>query len=144
VKVFFDTSVLVACFHESLPHHLASWRVVAGEKAGAGYCGAHGLAEIYATLTGMAKPRRTSAAAAMVYIDGLRDRLSVVGLSPEEYAATLAGAAEHGIMGGGIYDALLAQCALKAGADVIYTWNVRDFERCGPKVARRLRTPAMA
>ena len=28
-------------------------------------------------------------------------------------------------MGGGIYDAMLAHCALKAEAETIYTWNDR-------------------
>jgi len=34
-----------------------------------------------------------------------------------------------GIVGGSSYDARIAACARKAKADVILTWNVRDFER---------------
>jgi hypothetical protein len=34
-----------------------------------------------------------------------------------------------GIAGGGSYDAQIAACARKAKADVILTWNVRDFAR---------------
>lgn len=44
-------------------------------------------------------------------------------------------------VGGMIYDMLLAQCALKAKADTIYTWNVNHFQRLGPEVARRIKTP---
>ncbi|MGH9415983.1 MAG: hypothetical protein ACRD01_05080 [Terriglobales bacterium] len=40
-----------------------------------------------------------------------------------------------------MYDALIANCALKAGARLIYTWNRSDFQRLGPEVASRLRTP---
>ena len=31
--------------------------------------------------------------------------------------------------GGAIYEAILAHCALKAKAKVIYTWNTKDFLR---------------
>ncbi len=139
MKAFFDTSVLVASFHESLPAHAASLQVVAG--ASAGCCSAHGLAEVYATLTGMLRPRRTGPAEAMSYIEDLRERFAVVGLTPEEYASALMTATRQGVAGGGVYDMLLARCALKAEADVLYTWNVRDFTRCGPEVARLVRTP---
>jgi hypothetical protein len=30
-------------------------------------------------------------------------------------------------VGGGIYDAMLAHCAIKAKADAIYTWNARHY-----------------
>jgi predicted nucleic acid-binding protein len=41
-----------------------------------------------------------------------------------------------------VYDALIAQCALKAGAEVLLTWNVADFKRMGAAVARIVTTPA--
>jgi predicted nucleic acid-binding protein len=44
-------------------------------------------------------------------------------------------------VGGGIYDAMLAHCALKAQAETIYSWNGRHYAQCGPEVTRRLRTP---
>ena len=40
-----------------------------------------------------------------------------------------------------IYDPLLAQCAVKAGVETIYTWNPRHYTLCGRDVERRLRTP---
>jgi predicted nucleic acid-binding protein len=44
-------------------------------------------------------------------------------------------------VGAATYDALIAHCALKAGADVLLTWNVRDFTRLGPAVAQLVKTP---
>ncbi len=44
-------------------------------------------------------------------------------------------------VGGTVYDALLARWTLKAGADTLYTWNVRDFKQFGPEVARLVKTP---
>jgi predicted nucleic acid-binding protein len=45
------------------------------------------------------------------------------------------------LLGGTIYEALLAKCALKANATIIYTWDVDQFRRLGSEVARRVRTP---
>ena len=36
------------------------------------------------------------------------------------------------LAGGAIYDAIPGHCALKARAEVIYTWNIRDFLRLPP------------
>ncbi|HVB40102.1 MAG TPA: PIN domain-containing protein [Terriglobales bacterium] len=144
MKTFFDTSVLVPAFQEDHVHHQASWRVLDAAEPADSYCGVHSLAEMYSTLTGIPGPRRRSSIEAMIQIESVRQRLSLVALDADGYADALAAAAGHHIAGGAIYDALLAQCALKAGAEVIYTWNVRDFERCGPEVARRLRTPGTA
>jgi hypothetical protein len=44
-------------------------------------------------------------------------------------------------VGGGIYHAMLAHCAIKAQAEAIYSWNGRRFAQCGADVTRRLRTP---
>ena len=46
-----------------------------------------------------------------------------------------------GITGGGIYDGLLARCAEKAKADILLTWNLRDFTRFGPGVTQLVKTP---
>jgi hypothetical protein len=47
-----------------------------------------------------------------------------------------------GVVGGAIYDAMLAHCALKAQAETIFSWNARLYPQCGLKdVTQRLRTP---
>ena len=48
--------------------------------------------------------------------------------------------AAAGIAGGSMYDAILGHCAIKAKAEVIYTWNARDFLRL-PAIAARVKTP---
>ena len=77
----------------------------------------------------------------MLFIGSLCERLSLVSLDGEEYAKALGASASLGIVGGAIYDALLAHCALKAEADTIYSWNARHYAQCGPEVTRRLETP---
>jgi predicted nucleic acid-binding protein len=45
------------------------------------------------------------------------------------------------VVGGTIYDALLARCALKAKATTFYTWDLNHFRLLGPEVARRVQLP---
>jgi predicted nucleic acid-binding protein len=44
-------------------------------------------------------------------------------------------------MGGGIYDAVIAACAEKAGAEWLCTWNLKHFIRLNPAIAIRVRSP---
>ncbi|MFZ1133045.1 MAG: PIN domain-containing protein [Terriglobales bacterium] len=141
MKGFFDTSVLVPLFYRDHVHHGPSQELFIQFSQSTGCCGAHSLAEVYATLTRMPGKRRISGEQAMLFIGNIRERLSLVALSGEEYADALQTSAARGIVGGGIYDALLAHCAVKAKADAIYTWNVRHYALCGREVIGRLRTP---
>ena len=77
----------------------------------------------------------------LLVLDNICEHLATVVLDEKEYRSALVGAAAEGVLGGTVYDALIACCALKAQATVIYTWNVDDFRRCGPEVAKRVRTP---
>jgi len=67
--------------------------------------------------------------------------LAIVTLETREYLAAIRRFAAHGITGGTVYDGLIAACALKAKADVLYTWNTGHFLLLGDEVARKLRTP---
>jgi len=141
MKAFFDTSALVPVFYGDHVHHQASLELFIQFKKSTGCCGAHSLVEVYSTLTRMPGKHRISADQAMLFIASIRERLSIIALSGEEYVEALQVAAGLGIVGGGIYDALLAYCATKSKAEAIYTWNVRHFALCGQDIAARLRTP---
>jgi len=77
----------------------------------------------------------------MLFLANMAERLTFIALDAEEYWSAIANAAESGVIGGTIYDALLARCALKAKAEIIYTWDVGHFQQLGEQVARRVRTP---
>ena len=141
MKAFFDTSSLVPVFYGDHAHHQASLELFIQFDRESGCCGAHSLAEVYATLTRMPGRHRISGEQAMLFVGSLRERLAIITLSGDEYASSLAASAARGVVGGAIYDALLASCALKAKAETIYTWNLRHYAQCGPDVIRRLRTP---
>lgn len=56
-------------------------------------------------------------------------------LTGDEYADALQVSSDLGIVGGAIYDAMLARCAVKAGVEEIHSWNARHYATTG-----RLRT----
>jgi predicted nucleic acid-binding protein len=141
VKAFFDTSVLVPVFYGDHVHHRASLALFIQFDKTTGCCGAHSLVEVFSTLTRMPGKHRISGAQAMLFVDSICERLSLVALEGNEYATALEAAASFGVVGGGVYDAILAYCALKAGAEAIFSWNARHYALCGPEVGRRLRTP---
>lgn len=141
MKWFLDSSVLVPVFLDEHVHHQTSWAVYVKSASEHAACAAHSLAEVYATLTRIPGPQRTSPDQALLVLDSIRERLAIVTLDPEEYCSAIADAVNEGITGGTIYDALIARCALKAKATTIYTWNVEHFRRCGPEVAKRVKTP---
>jgi len=78
---------------------------------------------------------------AMLFLGSVRERLATIWLSDIECMTALENAAARGIAGGTVYDAMLASCALKAGAERIYTWNVRHYGLCDAEITSRLRTP---
>jgi predicted nucleic acid-binding protein len=141
MKGFFDTSVLVPVFYGDHVHHHASLALFIQFDKSIGYCGAHSLAEVYSTLTRMPGKHRISGEQAMLFVASIRERLSIIALTGDEYADALQASAALGIVGGGIYDAMLAHCAVKAKAEAIYSWNVRHYARCGGEVVGLLRTP---
>jgi predicted nucleic acid-binding protein len=141
MKAFFDTSVLVPVFYGDHVHHQASLtRFIQFDKT-TGCCGAHSLAEVYSTLTRIPGKHRISGEQAMLFIGSIRERLSIVALTGDEYADALQASSALGIVGGGIYDALLAHCAIKARVETIYSWNGRHYAQSGQEVTRRLSTP---
>jgi predicted nucleic acid-binding protein len=141
MKGFFDTSVLVPVFYGDHVHHKASLDLFIRFDKTTGCCAAHSLAEVYSTLTRMPGKHRISAEQAMLFIGSIRERLSIISLTGDEYADALQASSALGIVGGGIYDAMLAHCAIKAGAEEVYSWNARHYTLCGPEVTSRLRRP---
>jgi predicted nucleic acid-binding protein len=140
-KAFFDTSVLLAAFIEDHEHHQPSFRAFVRESKRTACCASHSLAELYATATRLPGRHRLTSDQAMLLVENVAQHLKLIHLEGSEYLQTLKQAAANGIAGGTIYDALLAACAQKGTATVIYTWNVEHFRRVQPSLADAIRTP---
>ncbi len=140
MRALFDTSVLIAVFLEDHEHHERSLRAFVATDKKRDCCAAHSLAEVYSTMTRLPGRHRLSGEQVMLFLENIRERLALIALTGDEYHATIKEAAEAGVIGGTIYDALIARCALKAKVDALYTWNTRHFEQFGPAIVKRLRT----
>lgn len=143
MRLFFDSSVLVPVFYVHHPQHASSTKLflAAGKDD---FCALRTLGEIYATLTGLPLRPRITGTEGVKIVHQVRERLTAITLSEQEYVSGLDTAASGAIVGSAVYDLLIARCALKAGAETLLTWNVRDFTRFGSAIARLVRTPLEA
>jgi len=141
VKAFFDTSVLIAALYDEHEHHEPSFDLFSQQEKSTACTAAHCLAEVYAVVTGMPGKDRASPDEALLFLHDIRRHLGLVTLDESEYFTALEAAATAGIVGGTVYDAVIARCALKANAQTIYTWNIKHFNRLGETIAARVRQP---
>ncbi|HJU09379.1 MAG TPA: PIN domain-containing protein [Candidatus Binataceae bacterium] len=137
MRIFFDTSVLVAASERSHPHHArakpALYRVIAGEDQG--FINLHSVAELYAALTRLpVKPRIHPTEAAHVITANVLAHFELVPLGRDDYVETLNATASSGWAGPKIYDALLLRCAAACAAERIYTFNLADFRQLAPDI----------
>lgn len=131
MRVFFDTSVLVAAFVEAHPAHKICLKRLNKVRDGkdAFVVGGHTLAELYAVLTRLpVRPAIGPALAYQLIEENTRDA-EVSVLSAKDYLRVLGRMDESGLRGGIVYDALLFHAACKAKADTLVTLNEKDFLR---------------
>lgn len=90
------------------------------------------LVEAYAVLTRLPPPYRIAPADALFLLESnfMGDR-RLVSLSERAYESLLRESAGRGIAGGQVYDAVIAECAVQAGVDVLLTLNERHFQDLG-------------
>jgi predicted nucleic acid-binding protein len=134
-----DTSAVVAALMPAHPQH--AWARPYFRVEGASVC-AHTLAELYAVLTASPQFRLPSASAAAI-VAQLAATLNVVTLEPELYLKTVQRISVLSLGGGAIYDALIAEAALKVKATQLVTLNAKHFVRLGADVAELVVTPKL-
>jgi predicted nucleic acid-binding protein len=141
MKEFFDTSVLVAAFWGGHVHHVPSLKRFAAAEKRHSASGIHSLAEVYAVMTTLPVKPMIPPEQALLFVEEIRNRLTLVSLSAEEYFAAIQNAASRGFTGGRIYDSLLLACAAKSKAQAVYTWNLKHYQSLGPGLAPRIQAP---
>jgi predicted nucleic acid-binding protein len=144
VRLFFDTSILVAALVDGHPAHGRAlvWLQRVRSGTDIGIISAHTLAELYSILTTLPiHPRITPSTARQLIADNLLGTFEIVTLSEGDYAAVLDHLMALGITGGATYDALILHAASKASPDQILTLNERDFRRVYPSLSDKLLTP---
>lgn len=136
MKVFLDTSVLVASVVQEHESHARAFVALDGVQGGKdeGFVSGHSLAEMYAVLTRLPAPMRHSPEQALLSIEeNVVKHFKTTTLSGSEYAGLIREAALGGIEGGTVYDAILLKCAEKAKAEKIYTLNLKHFHNIASK-----------
>jgi len=141
MKEFFDTSVLVAAFWGGHVHHAPSLQRFAAAEKKHSACGIHSLAEVYAVMTALPVKPMIPPEQAFLFVEEVRNRLTLVSLSAKEYFAAIQTAASRGFTGGRIYDSLLLACAAKCKAQAVYTGNLKHYQSLAPDLAPRMQTP---
>lgn len=142
MKYLFDTSVLVAAMMTGHNSHQVCLPLL--QKAQAkqidGLISTHTLAELYSVLTRIPQTKITPTLAQDLIRDNLQT-FEFVSLNAEDYSAAIALMVQNQLPGGGIFDALIAQAALKAEVDVILTLNAKHFVRLGTVIAEKVQQP---
>jgi predicted nucleic acid-binding protein len=138
---FFDTSVLVASFWGGHAHHPSSIKRFSSAQKNHSACGIHSLAEVYAVMTTLPVKPMIPPEQALLFLEEVCSRLTVVSLNSDEYVRTIQNAAARGFIGGRVYDALLLACAAEFKARVIYTWDLKHYQSLAPEFASQIQTP---
>ncbi|MEH2459075.1 type II toxin-antitoxin system VapC family toxin [Nostoc sp.] len=143
MKVLFDTSVLVAALTVNHPKHSVCFSRLKAAKSleVQGFISTHSLAETYSVITRLPiQPRITPQQAQRIIVDILQ-YLEGIPLLSNDYQAAIAQMATLNFPGGGIFDALIAQAALKAEVAVLLTLNPNHFTRLGNAIANLVQVP---
>ena len=135
MQVFLDTSVHVAASVASHTHHVQALavlnRVAKGDDNG--FIGVHSIAKTYAALTRLpVVPGIHPSEAGRIIHENILKHFVLVAAGEAEYLYALAAVHDNGWFGAKIYDALLLACAIRAGAERIYTSNLGDFRGLAP------------
>ena len=135
--------MLVAAFEVSHPRHTVClpWLQQAQTEQIQGLIATHTLAELYSVLTRLPVRPRISPELAQRLISENLERFEVIPLTTEDYQMVLAQMVNLNLTGGGIYDALIAQAAVKAEANTLLTLNPNQFTRLGEDMARLVQVP---
>lgn len=144
MRVLFDTSVLVAGLVEAHPAHAGAfrWLCRALKKELDFYVCAHSLLELYAVLTRLPlQPRIMPGTGRRMMRASVEARATIVTLTKADYLAVVDEVADFGLLGGVVYDALIARCARKTSCDVLLALNEADFQRVWPDHGGAVRRP---
>jgi predicted nucleic acid-binding protein len=126
VNCFLDTSVILASLDPDEVHHAACDRIV---SAGGNKAYVHALAETFSILTGGRHGRRLNASTAAALIEqSVLPYVQPLTLTGKDRMAALVECESRGVRGGAIYDWLHLAAARKAGAEVLITLDLRDFQ----------------
>jgi predicted nucleic acid-binding protein len=141
MKVLLDTSTLIAGLLTDHVHYVAAnaWLKKARVGAFEFFLSGHSLAEAYANLTRMPrKPPLKPDEALQMLDDDVFPFAQIVTLSGSEYIGLVTDLSRRALIGGIVYDGVIARAAELAMVDQLVTLNVAHFLRVWPAGAGRI------
>jgi predicted nucleic acid-binding protein len=144
MKVYCDTSVLIAASVSDHPHHAQSISVLRQVRAGRleGVISTHGTAEFYAVLTrAPVTPPVYPSEVWRLLAENILPHFQLAPLTAAQYTSVLRQAADKGWTGGLVYDALHLAAATSNHCERIYTFNLRHFLQIAPHLGDAICSP---
>jgi predicted nucleic acid-binding protein len=144
VKVLFDASVTIAALLPKHQRHSSCFVQRQAAQSGQiqGCLSTHSLAELYSVMTRMSIQPRMSPQVGNTLLERCLQYLDAIPLDTADYRYAIAQMTALNLPGGGIFDALIAQAALKVSADRILTLNPGHFTRLDPAIAQIVQVPS--
>jgi len=144
MRVYLDTSVLVAGSVAQHPHHSPAAEILKRVHAGklVGVVSTHVVAELYSVLTRTPFIPRIHPADAQRLIQAhATDVCHLVAPTVRQYQEAVAEAVSNGWIGGKIYDLLHVKAAIHAKCERLYTFNVKEFRLISGSFAKAITSP---
>lgn len=141
MKVLLDTSTLVAGLLTDHVHYAAAdaWLNKARIGAFEFFVSGHGIAEAYSNLTRMPrKPPIKPDDAVQMLDDNVLRFAQILTLNGSDYVGLVNDLSRRALIGGIVYDGVIARAAELAQVDRLVTLNVRHFQRVWPAGAARV------
>ena len=135
LKFGLDTSCIVALLSAGHAQHTATLKAYAErrQRLEQPLIPAHALLESFAVLTRSPVPLFVSPEQArQLLVENFAEFAEIPAVSGSLGWAAIDELAARSLGGGMLYDMVIAQSCLRAGARVLLTWNVRDFLRVAP------------
>jgi len=138
MKILFDTSLIVAAFVDTHPTHERAFPWIKRSKAKEFelVVAGHSLAELYAVLSTLPiKPRIPPSVAWRLIHENIdiESTAKIISLTPAEHISTIRRMSDLGMVGGAVYDALIAKVAQKSSVERLITLNTEHFRRVWPE-----------
>jgi predicted nucleic acid-binding protein len=142
LKPLFDTNLLIATAF--LKHE---WNAIAATQVERvinhemiGCISAHSLAEFYSVATRYPQSPMPPSVA-QEFLEDTLQHFEIIELSASDYRSAMTRVSKLNLVSGAIFDALIAQAALKVNAHQLLTFNGKHFSRLGDDIASLVVTP---
>ncbi|MBN2072617.1 MAG: PIN domain-containing protein [Actinobacteria bacterium] len=144
MKIFFDTSVIIAAFVGAHPRHEDSlpWLQKVKKKEVEGVISVHSLIETYSILTTLPlSPRINPVLARDLIKENIINDFKLVTYNIKDCKNLIETLSRRNISGGASYEGLILAAAKKSGVEKILTLNANDFVRIFPELSGIVHEP---